>query len=146
MTQLSKTLISKTLTIRSSPHVGAVASVDTIMFNVVLAMLPVCGYAVYAFGLAALLVLTTAIASCVLTEHLLCRISGQASTVGDWSAAITGMLYGLVLPPACRCGWWPSGASWLWVSASSYSADWAITPLIRRWWDALFCKRPFRRR
>jgi electron transport complex protein RnfD len=70
------------------------------MFNVVLAMLPVCCYAVYAFGLAALLVLVTAVASCVLTEHLLCKWSGQATTIGDWSAAITGMLYGLILPPS----------------------------------------------
>jgi electron transport complex protein RnfD len=36
---------------------------------------------------------------CVLTEHLLCRFSGQESTVGDWSAVITGLLLGLTLPP-----------------------------------------------
>ena len=40
-----------------------------------------------------------AVASCVLTEHWLCRWTGQASTVGDWSIAITGLLYGLTLPP-----------------------------------------------
>jgi electron transport complex protein RnfD len=95
MTQLSKTLM-----IRSSPHVGAVASVDTIMFNVVLAMLPVCVFAVYAFGAAALLVLLTAVISCAATEHLLCRVNGRDSTIGDWSAVITGMLYGLTLPPS----------------------------------------------
>ena len=92
--------LAKTLTIRSSPHIGAAASVDSIMFNVVLALLPVCIYAVYAFGLAALLILVTAVASCVLTEHLLCKLSGKATTVGDWSAVITGLLYGLVLPPS----------------------------------------------
>ncbi len=91
---------AKTLTIRSSPHIAAASSVDSIMFNVVLALLPVCGYAVYAFGLAALLVLITAVASCTLTEHLLCRVNGKATTVGDWSVVITGMLYGLVLPPS----------------------------------------------
>jgi electron transport complex protein RnfD len=92
--------LSKTLTIRSSPHIGAVSSVDTIMFNVVLALLPACAYAVYAFGLAALLVLVTAVLSCVLTEHVLCRFAGRATTVGDWSAVITGMLYGMTLPPS----------------------------------------------
>ncbi len=94
------TQLSKTLTIRSSPHIGSVSSVDTIMFNVVLAMLPVCAYAVFVFGSAALLVLVTAVASCVLTEHLLCKFNGRATTVGDWSAAITGILYGLTLPPS----------------------------------------------
>jgi electron transport complex protein RnfD len=70
------------------------------MFNVVLAMLPLCVYAVYAFGLGALLVLLTAVLSCALAEHVLCRLSGRVSTVGDWSAVVTGLLYGLVLPPA----------------------------------------------
>ncbi len=94
------TSAAKTLTIRSSPHIGAASSVDTIMFNVVLALLPVCAYAVYAFGLAALLVLLTAVISCVLTEHLLCKFSGRSTTIGDWSVVITGLLYGLVLPPS----------------------------------------------
>ncbi len=92
--------LAKTLTIRMSPHVGATASVDRIMFNVVLALVPVCGYAIYAFGIAAILVLATAVASCVLTEHVLCRISGKDTTIGDWSAVITGLLYGLILPPS----------------------------------------------
>lgn len=90
----------KTLTIHSSPHIGSAASVDSIMFNVSLALMPVCCYAVYAFGLAALLVLVTAVASCLATEHLLCRFNGRATTVGDGSVLITGLLYGLILPPS----------------------------------------------
>ncbi|MFQ6005060.1 MAG: RnfABCDGE type electron transport complex subunit D [Woeseia sp.] len=85
--------------IGSSPHMTSGASVEIIMRNVVIALLPVCAFAVYAFGAAAALVLATATASCLITEHVLCRASGQASTVGDWSAAITGLLYGLTLPP-----------------------------------------------
>ncbi len=94
------TQVSRTLNIRSSPHIGATSSVDTIMFNVVLALLPACAYAVYAFGLAAFFVLVTAVVSCVLTEHFLCRFSGRATTVGDWSVVITGLLYGMTLPPS----------------------------------------------
>ncbi len=90
---------AKTLSIRSSPHVGVVRSVDTIMLHVVLALLPVCGYAIYAFGLAGLMVLVTAVASCVLTEYSVCKWRGQASTISDWSVVITGLLYGMVLPP-----------------------------------------------
>ncbi|TWU43430.1 Electron transport complex protein RnfD [Novipirellula aureliae] len=94
------TRLAKTLTIRSSPHIRATSGVDSIMFNVVLAMLPVCFYAVYIFGMAAFLVLATSVVTCVLTEHLLCRINGKATTIGDWSVVITGVLYGLTLPPS----------------------------------------------
>jgi electron transport complex protein RnfD len=74
--------------------------VDTIMFNVVLALLPVTAFAVFAFGLAALLTLSMALAACVLTEHVICRATGEPTTVGDWSVTITGLLYGLTLPPS----------------------------------------------
>ena len=91
--------LKKHLEIGSSPHVTDGASVDVIMRNVFLALLPVTVFAVYAFGTGAALVLATATISCILTEHLLCRWTGQASTIGDWSVAITGLLYGLTLPP-----------------------------------------------
>ena len=90
---------ARTLEIRTSPHVLSGHSVDTIMFNVVLALLPITGFAVYAFGLAGLLTLSMALASCVLTEHVICRLAGKPTTVGDWSVTITGLLYGLTLPP-----------------------------------------------
>ncbi len=90
---------SKTLEIRSSPHIVSGHSVDAIMFNVVLALLPVTAFALYAWGLAALLILAVAVSSCVATEHLLCRLAGRETTIGDWSAVVTGLLYGLVLPP-----------------------------------------------
>ena len=91
--------LKKHLEIGSSPHVTDGASVDVIMRNVFLALLPVTVFAVYAFGTGAALVLATATISCILTEHLLCKWTGQASTIGDWSVAITGLLYGLTLPP-----------------------------------------------
>ena len=70
----------RTLDIASSPHIRAGLGVDRIMFNVVLALLPVVAFAVYAFGLAALLGIATATASCVLSEHLLCRLAGKPSS------------------------------------------------------------------
>jgi electron transport complex protein RnfD len=92
--------LSKTLEIRSSPHIAGGASTDSIMFNVVLALLPVCLFAVYLFGLAALATLAMAVVSCVLTEQIACRIAGKPTTVTDWSAAVTGLLYGMTLPPS----------------------------------------------
>lgn len=92
-------MIRKTLNISTSPHLVQGTSTDTIMKNVVYALLPVAAFSVYAFGLNALLVLLTSTVSCVLTEHLLCRWSNKETTVSDWSAVITGLLLGLTLPP-----------------------------------------------
>ncbi|MDH3708300.1 MAG: RnfABCDGE type electron transport complex subunit D, partial [Cyclobacteriaceae bacterium] len=92
-------MISKTLHISTSPHIAKGLSTEVIMRNVVWALLPVAFFAVFVFGLNALLVLLTAVISCVLTEYVLCRISQKESTVSDWSAVITGLLLGLTLPP-----------------------------------------------
>jgi len=88
-----------TLEIHTSPHIASGTSVERIMRNVVYALLPVCAFAVFVFGLAALVTLAAATISCLLTEHVLCRLNGRQTTVGDWSVAITGLLYGLILPP-----------------------------------------------
>ncbi len=91
--------LQKTLEIRTSPHIKSDLSVDVIMRNVVFALLPVAAFAIYAFGLTALILLTVSTLSCVLAEHLLCIATKKESTIGDWSAVITGLLYGLTLPP-----------------------------------------------
>jgi len=91
--------IRKILEIGSTPHITSGASVDVIMRNVVFALLPVCVFAVYAFGIGAALILVTATVTCVATEQVICRLRGQPGTIGDWSVAITGLLYGLTLPP-----------------------------------------------
>ncbi|MGD8568424.1 MAG: RnfABCDGE type electron transport complex subunit D [Gammaproteobacteria bacterium] len=90
---------NKVLNVGSSPHIKSGYSVDTIMRHVVYALLPVAAFAVYSFGLAALLVLATSVISCLATEHLLAKQYNQSSTIGDWSAVITGIIYALTLPP-----------------------------------------------
>jgi electron transport complex protein RnfD len=92
--------LARTLEIRTSPHVLSGHDVDTIMFNVVLALVPALGFAIAAFGLAGLLVLATSVASCLAAEALGCRLAGRPSTLSDWSAVVTGVLYGLTLPPS----------------------------------------------
>jgi electron transport complex protein RnfD len=74
-------------------------SVEKIMSNVVFALLPICAYAVWLFGISALALLVTTTAACLATEHVSCRMSGKYSSIGDYSATITGLLLGLTLPP-----------------------------------------------
>lgn len=92
-------MFSRTLHISTSPHITGGLSIEVIMRNVVWALVPVALFAVYTFGLNALMVLVTTVISCLLTEHFLCKISKKESTISDWSAVITGLLLGLTLPP-----------------------------------------------
>jgi len=85
--------------LRSSPHLKQSVTVAQIMRNVVFALIPVCAWSVYAFGISVLLLLATTTLVCMLTEALFCRISGRTSSLGDWSIVITGLLLGLTLPP-----------------------------------------------
>ncbi len=98
-TQQAPQAIGRGIDLRTSPHQRTTVTVDVIMRNVVFALLPVCAFAVYNFGLSALalIVVTTVVA--VGTEHLFCVFGRRKSTIGDWSAVITGLLLALTLPP-----------------------------------------------
>jgi len=86
--------------LRAAPHIVRGRSVETIMFNVVLALLPVAAFSVWQYGLSALASLVTITLVCIGSERLFNRLSGQQSTLSDWSATITGLLLALSLPPA----------------------------------------------
>ena len=91
--------MSRAIEIRTSPHLKRALTVEQIMRNVVFALLPVCAFAVYQFGLSALLLLVTTTAACIATEYLFARLSGRGNSLRDWSVVITGLLLGLTLPP-----------------------------------------------
>ena len=90
---------ARIIEVRTSPHVHAPRSVDMIMRNVIYALLPIAVYGVLLFGWSALALIATTTASCVMAEHLYCRLLHRESSVNDYSAAITGLLLGLILPP-----------------------------------------------
>jgi electron transport complex protein RnfD len=85
--------------LRTSPHIHVGTSVEQIMCNVIYALLPISAFAVYQFGISAAALLLVCTVTCVLTEHLVCRMSAKATSVNDYSAVITGMLLALTLPP-----------------------------------------------
>jgi len=91
--------MAKSIEIRTSPHMKRARTVDQIMRNVVFALLPICAFAVYQFGLSALLLLATTTGAAMATEYLFARISGRGNSLRDWSVVITGLLLGLTLPP-----------------------------------------------
>lgn len=85
--------------LRTSPHLRSVPSVPDIMRNVVFALIPICLFSIYQFGISVLALIITCVLTCLATEHLVCRFSGRSSSVNDWSVTITGILLALTLPP-----------------------------------------------
>lgn len=84
----------------SAPHIHTEESVSSIMKNVIIALLPATIWGIFLFGFYSLAVILTAIAACVLFEHLFCLFTKKPSTVGDLSAIVTGLLLGLNMPPS----------------------------------------------
>jgi electron transport complex protein RnfD len=86
---------SPRLLVTASPHLKGPASTPTIMWNVVGSLVPVIITAGYFFGFGALLVIAAATLGATLTEVAF----GAKGSLSDGSAAITGLLLGLTLPP-----------------------------------------------
>lgn len=83
----------------SSPHTHAKSSVSGLMLDVIIALLPALACSVYFFGLRALILTATCIASCLVTEAA-CRLAmKRENSIGDLSAVLTGLLLALNLPP-----------------------------------------------
>lgn len=82
-----------------SPHLHGDFSTSRIMRDVVIALVPAFAFSVFIYGLSAVFVTGIAILSCMLFEWLIDRFMlRRASTLGDWSAVVTGTLLAFNLP------------------------------------------------
>lgn len=85
----------------SSPHIRSDASTSKIMLDVLISLVPASVAGVYFFGLDAALMIVVCIVSCVAFEYLSRRfLFKRSNTISDLSAAVTGLLLALNLPPA----------------------------------------------
>ena len=82
----------------SSPHFKLGMNTQMIMLTVLLALLPVCIAGVVTFGIRALLVILVSILTCVGSEWLFQIITKQKVTINNLSAAVTGVIFALILP------------------------------------------------
>ncbi len=96
--------MESSLYLSSSPHIRSEQTTEQVMRAVIYALLPACAVSIYFFGLSALLLLVITTLGCVATEKLCQKLMRLPSTVGDGSAALTGILLALNLPPASP--WW----------------------------------------
>jgi Na+-translocating ferredoxin:NAD+ oxidoreductase subunit D len=83
------------LRLMASPHLHAQDSTGRIMWTVVATLVPVVLASVWFFGAGVLLVIAASMLGALLVERML----GPGGAIRDGSAAITGLLLGLTLPP-----------------------------------------------
>ncbi len=95
--------MSDLLKVSSNPHVRSKVNTTSIMFAVIMALLPATGFGIYNFGIRAFFIIMVTVVSTVITEFLF-GIYKKKQTIGDLSAVVTGLLLGLNLP--VNIPWW----------------------------------------
>ena len=86
------------LTISSSPHAHSTTTTQTVMRDVLIALLPALIGSVYFFGLRALTVTLVSVAACVFFEWGYRKMMKLDDTTWDLSAVVTGVLLAFVCP------------------------------------------------
>jgi len=88
------------LALATSPHLHSWWTTPRLMWAVVVALLPCLGAGLAFFGWQAAVIPAAAIAGATATEAAINRWRKLPFTLGDGSAVVTGLLLGLILPPA----------------------------------------------
>ena len=96
--------MEKKLIVSSSPHVRSNEDTSYIMKQVLIALIPATIAGLYFFRLNALSVIFFCILGTVGSEYLYQKISKQESTIGDYSAVVTGLLLAFNVPSSLP--WW----------------------------------------
>ena len=96
--------MSDLMKVSSNPHIRSKTTTSNIMLAVLITLLPAAGFGIYNFGLDALILILVTVATTVLTEFLFEKICKKKITIGDYSAAVTGLLLALNLPSTAP--WW----------------------------------------
>lgn len=93
------------LIVAPAPHVQTAQSTTRIMRDVVIALMPALVVSTMVFGLDVLRVTVLSVASCVVIEYLIQKFMVRGtSTIGNWSAVVTGVLLAFNLPSSIP--WW----------------------------------------
>lgn len=85
--------------VSSSPHIRSRLTTDRIMYRVLLSLMPVTIMGILNYGMGALSVIVAAVVSAVASEAIFNAIIRRPQTIRDGSAAVTGLMLALVLPP-----------------------------------------------
>ena len=86
--------------VSGTPHVRSKESIQSIMRDVIIALVPATAAGIFYFGIPALILIIAAIASAVFFEWLYQKITKKPITISDLSAVVTGLLLAMNLPAA----------------------------------------------
>ena len=84
--------------VSANPHLRSEATIEKIMYDVIIALLPACIAGIYFFGMRALITIILSVAACVSAEWLFEKIAKKPITIRDGSAVVTGLLLAMNLP------------------------------------------------
>ena len=88
-----------------NPHIHTAVSTQSLMRDVIIALVPAIIVSILFYGWSEILVLAVSVASCVLLEYAITKwMLKKPSTVGDLSAVVTGLLLAMNLPVSTP--WW----------------------------------------
>ena len=87
------------MVVTCSPHIRDNASTQSIMRDVLIALVPALIASVWVFGFSALLRVIVCVIFAVGSEYLFEKACGRPITISDYSAAVTGVLLAYNLPP-----------------------------------------------
>ncbi len=90
--------VKKKLVVSASPHFRSKDTTQSIMLDVIIAMIPALAAAVIIFGVRSLILTVVSVVACVVFEYLSRKAMKRHNTIGDLSAVVTGMLLAFNLP------------------------------------------------
>lgn len=76
----------------SNPHIRSNEDTRSLMLDVIIALVPALAMSVYVFGVTALISAVVSVAGAVFFEWLYRKLLHKPQTIGDLSAALTGLL------------------------------------------------------
>ena len=81
-----------------APHIRTAETVESVMYDVIIALIPAFAMAVYTFGVRALILTAVSVLTCILTEYLCQKALKRDIEAFDGSAILTGILFAFVVP------------------------------------------------
>lgn len=87
------------LIVSNPPHLKSTVSTPFLMKQAIIALSPAVLASIYFFGIGAAILIANCILTALISERIILSLSKKPSTISDYSAALTGLLLALTLPP-----------------------------------------------
>ena len=92
------------LIVSMSPHLRGTLSIERMMRTFLIGLIPPAVMAIYLFGLQSLIIMVISMATAVIVEAVIERLTKKTLTYKDGHAILIGLILALILPPSVA--WW----------------------------------------